>query len=268
MTDHDSSTDREEPTHTTDAAHEGAAPERPTVLVPMAVLDGESLPEGVAALLANARVVLLGYHVIPEQTAAEQAREQFGERAMAKLGEIAAALEAAGADVDTRLVFTHERQATIDRMIYEEGCLAVLVANGTEGPESVLVAVRGAVGLDRIARLVAGLFATTDTTITLYHSLGEGGAGGGRRVAAGGRDERARRPWRGPRRRRDADRGVDGADRRDRGPRAGPRRGGDGRDGPVGDDVRLRDARRASRGAVPRAGPRRPATPADRWRRR
>lgn len=145
--------------------------DRPTVLLPVRVLEGEPLPEGVAELLANARVVLLGYHVIPEQTAAEQAREQFGERAMTKLGEFSATLTEAGADVDTRLVFTHEKQATIDRVIYEHDCLAVLVPNGTDGPESVLVAIRGTVGLDRTARLVAGLFADTDVTVTLYHVL-------------------------------------------------------------------------------------------------
>ncbi len=147
--------------------------DRPTVLVPLEVLEGESLPEGIPKLLANAHVVLLGYHVIPVQTAAEQAREQFGERAMKKLEEFATTLTAVGATVDTRLVFTHEAQATIDRVIYEHDCLAVLVPNGTEGLSSVLVAVRGTVGLDRTARLVGGLFADTDVEVVLYHILGD-----------------------------------------------------------------------------------------------
>ena len=147
--------------------------DRPTVLVPLEVLEGESLPEGIPKLLANAHVVLLGYHVIPGQTAAEQAREQFGERAMKKLEEFATTLTAVGATVDTRLVFTHEAQATIDRVIYEHDCLAVLVPNGTEGLSSVLVAVRGTVGLDRTARLVGGLFADTDVEVVLYHILGD-----------------------------------------------------------------------------------------------
>ena len=147
--------------------------DRPTVLVPLEVLEGESLPEGIPKLLANAHVVLLGYHVIPGQTAAEQAREQFGERAMKKLEEFATTLTGVGATVDTRLVFTHEAQATIDRIIYEHDCLAVLVPNGTEGLSSVLVAVRGTVGLDRTARLVGGLFADTDVEVVLYHILGD-----------------------------------------------------------------------------------------------
>ena len=157
--------------------HDGGAraeTDRPSVLVPLAVLEGESIPTGTATLLANARVVLLGYHVIPEQTAAEQAREQFGETGMSKLDEFADALAAAGADVETRLVFTHDAATTIDRLIYEHDCLAVLVPNSTPQVESVLVALRGTVGIGRNTRLVVGLFADADVDVTLYHALGEG----------------------------------------------------------------------------------------------
>lgn len=173
MTDTTPDTDREASTGIHRDAMTDDGYDRPTVLVPRQVLEGESLPEGVADLLANAHVVLLGYHVIPDQTAAEQAREQFGERARTKLEELSATLTEAGAAVDTRLVFTHEEQATIDRMIYEHDCLAVLVPNTTGGPDSVLVAIRGTVGLDRTARLISGLFAGTDVTVTLYHVLAD-----------------------------------------------------------------------------------------------
>ncbi|GAA0725261.1 hypothetical protein J2744_000890 [Halorubrum trapanicum] len=148
--------------------------DRPTVLVPLAVLEGESLPPGGPELLANARVVLLGYHVLPEQTATEQAREQFGETAMSKLTEFADRLTAAGADVETRLVFTHDKETTIDRLIYEYDSLAVLVPNSAERVDSVLVALRGTIGVGRNTRLVAGLFADSDVDVTLYHTVGEG----------------------------------------------------------------------------------------------
>ena len=147
--------------------------DRPTVLVPLELLAGETLPTGVPELLANANVVLLGYHVLPEQTATEQAREQFGENAMRKLNAYADTLNDAGATTETRLVFTHDEQTTIDRVIYEHECLAVLVPNSAERLDSVLVAVRGTVGIGRNTRLVAGLFAGTDTDVTLYHSLGD-----------------------------------------------------------------------------------------------
>ena len=143
--------------------------DRPTVLVPIRVLEGESIPEGIPELLANAHVVLLGYHVVPDQTATGQASMQFEDRARDRLDSFEEILEGAGASVETRLVFTHEAQATLDRLIYEYECLAVLVPNATAPPEDVLVAVRGTVGADRLARLVGGLFADTDVGVTLFH---------------------------------------------------------------------------------------------------
>ena len=143
--------------------------ERPTVLVPVKILAGESIPEGVPDLLANAHVVLLGYHVIPEQTAAGQARIQFEDRADAKLEEFGETLSDAGATVEDRLVFTHDGQTTIDRINKETDCLAILVPNGMGDLDDVLVAVRGTVGSDRLSRLVTGLFADADVGITLFH---------------------------------------------------------------------------------------------------
>ena len=144
----------------------------PSILVPLRVLEGESVPEGVPDLLANGHVILLGYHVIPEQTAPGQARMQFEDRAMERLDEYEAMFEEAGATVERRLVFTHDGQKTIDRTTTEHDCLAALVPNATGPVEDVLVAVRGAVGIDRLARVVAGLFGATDASVTLYHVAG------------------------------------------------------------------------------------------------
>jgi len=143
--------------------------DRPSILVPLRVLEGESVPEGVPDLLANVHVVLLGYHVIPEQTAPGQAQMQFEERATARLDDYEAIFEEAGATVERRLVFTHDGQKTIDRTIHEHDCMAVLVPNATGAVDEVLVAVRGTVGIGRLARVVAGVFGTTDASITLYH---------------------------------------------------------------------------------------------------
>lgn len=148
--------------------------DRPTVLVPIRILEGETLPEGLSDLLANAHVVLLGYHVVPDQTAPGQARMQFEERASDLLSALEEMLESAGATVDSQLVFTHRKQQTLDRKIREHDCLAVVVPGATKAPEDILVAVRGTVGSDRIARVVAGLFAGTGASVTLYHLAGEG----------------------------------------------------------------------------------------------
>jgi len=143
--------------------------DRPRILVPIRVLQGESIPEGVPELLANAHVVLLGYHVVPDQTATGQAKLQFEERANKRLEKYGSILEDAGATVERRLVFTHDGQKTLDRISDKDDCLAVLVPNGTRPPADVLVAVRGTASVSRIARVVAGLFSSTSVSVTLYH---------------------------------------------------------------------------------------------------
>ena len=45
--------------------------------------------------------------------------------------------------------------------------------HATARPENVLVAVRGTVGVDRLVRLVAGLFGDGDVDLTLFHALDE-----------------------------------------------------------------------------------------------
>lgn len=143
--------------------------DRPTVLVPRQVLEGESIPEGIPALVSGAHVLLLGYHVLPEQTATEQGREQFGEKATKRLAEFETMLEAEGATVETRMVFTHEAQQTINRVIVEEDCFAVLIPKATSPVERVLVAVRGTIGNDRLVAVLGGLFAGSGTDLTLFH---------------------------------------------------------------------------------------------------
>ncbi len=143
--------------------------DRPSILMPIRVLEGESIPEGVPKLLTNAHVILLGYHVVPDQTATNQARHQFEDQALRRLSDFTTILEHAGATVESQLVFTHDGQTTIDRISAEHDCLAVLIPNATRPIENVLVAIRGTAGVDRFGRLVSGLFATIDVNVTLYH---------------------------------------------------------------------------------------------------
>lgn len=97
---------------------------------------------------------------------------QFEDRAMARLDTLEEIFEDEGATVERRLVFTHDGQQTIDRIITEHDCLAVLVPGATGPPEDVLVAVRGTVGSDRLARVVAGVFGQSDVSVTLFHVAG------------------------------------------------------------------------------------------------
>lgn len=132
---------------------------RPRVLLPVRVLEGEAASPGLVELLARAEVVLLGYHVIPEQTAPAQARLSFEERAVPKLSDIEESLVEAGASVDRLLVFTHDEAQTIERVAIEEDCEAIAYVNPVNDCERVLIVLHGDVDAEHIASLSAGLVA-------------------------------------------------------------------------------------------------------------
>ncbi|ELY52978.1 universal stress protein [Natronolimnohabitans innermongolicus] len=146
-----------------------AAPCDHRVLVPVDVLGGESVPRTVIDAFASVPVVLLGYREIPDQTAPEQAREQYGERARADLEELRSVFEDAGCDVTSRLAFTHDRLKTFERVVVTDSCDAVLLLNPAPILESVLVAIRGDVNVDYIARLLGTVLDGTDLEVTLLH---------------------------------------------------------------------------------------------------
>ncbi len=141
-------------------------------LVPVEVLEGETVPQGVVDLLGGADVVVLGYHVIPEQTSPEQARMSFEERGTAKLDEIAAAFADAGGAVETRLVFTHDEAQTFDRVADETGVDIVVHLNPAMTDDDLLVALHGAVAAERIGSVVATLVGESETTVHLLEIAG------------------------------------------------------------------------------------------------
>ncbi|MXV63045.1 universal stress protein [Natronorubrum sp. JWXQ-INN-674] len=140
------------------------------VLVPVDVLEGESVPQAVVDAFASIPVVLLGYREIPDQTAPEQAREQYGDRVRAELDELRSVFEDAGCDVTSRVVFTHDRLTTFERVTVAESCDAVLVLNPAPVLETMLVALRSDVNVDYIARLVRTVLDGTDIDVTLFHA--------------------------------------------------------------------------------------------------
>lgn len=142
---------------------------KPTIIVPVRVLEGEGIERGVVELLANARVVLVGYHVLPEQTAPAHARTQFEERAQARLSDLAEQFEAVGATVEKRLVFTQDGDQSIDRIADDADADGTLVLNPATEMEEVLVPIRGDVILDQIVDVVGGLVSDTQITVTLLH---------------------------------------------------------------------------------------------------
>lgn len=142
--------------------------EPPRILVPVAVLEGEALSEPLAAFLAPSEVVVLGYHILPEQTPTEQASMQFEDRAQAAIEDIAETFRAAGRDVETRVAFTHDRDQTVERVAEDVGATAVLLPNPAGELRDVLVPIRGAVDPDRLADLLATLLVGGGGTVTLW----------------------------------------------------------------------------------------------------
>lgn len=146
--------------------------EPPRILIPVAVLKGQQVAEPLVDFLAASNVVILGYHVLPDQTPAEQASMQYEERAQDAVRGIAEVFEDAGRDVETRVVFTHDRDQTIDRVASEVGATATLLPNPSGNIEDVLVPLRDAVDVDRMADLVATLLTDRTGSVTLLGLAG------------------------------------------------------------------------------------------------
>lgn len=142
--------------------------EPPRILVPVAVLEGESVSESLAEFLAPSEIVLLGYHVLPEQTPAEQASMQFEERAQDAVETLAQTFRDAGRPVETRVVFTHDRDQTVGRVAAEVGATATLLANPCGEIEDVVVPLRGLIDVGRLADLVATLLGGRVGHVTLW----------------------------------------------------------------------------------------------------
>lgn len=140
------------------------------ILVPVAVLEGETVSEALVALLSDVDVTLLGYHVVPDQTTTDQAHDQFHARLKRTLDAYAERFEAHGGSVRTRSVFTHDATTTFERIALDEGANAILLVNPTPAVHRILVALRSGVNVDQIVRLTAAVGFAGDADIVLFHA--------------------------------------------------------------------------------------------------
>lgn len=140
-----------------------------TVLVPVQILESEQVPAALIDVLASTSVVLLGYHVIPEQTAPEQARASFGEQAREELDELAAAFRDSGGTVETRLVFTRDPTQTFERVAVDVAADAILLLNPAPSVDRIMVALSEGINTERITELAASLARGSDVTVSLFH---------------------------------------------------------------------------------------------------
>jgi nucleotide-binding universal stress UspA family protein len=144
-----------------------------TVLVPVNAADTEALPAGLVELLCLLRVVVLGYYPVPDQASPEQIRDSHEAEASAVVEDAVAMFADRGADVESVLMFTHDKSETIDSIALEHEVDAVLTP-GTivNGVEDILVALRGDENLEGIVSFVADLMREGDARATLYNVAG------------------------------------------------------------------------------------------------
>jgi len=154
------------------------------VVVPVEVLEGETVSAGLVGLLVPADVTVLGYHVVPEQTTPEQMQAQFGERATEALEDLTEEFRSAGATADYRLVFTHDRDQSVERIVDELAADAVTTTGTTGTVERLLVSLTGDVAVGRITAFVESIAANRPIEVTLLAATAEEAADPGRIDAA------------------------------------------------------------------------------------
>lgn len=139
------------------------------ILVPLEVPEEAELCPAITGLLSSMDVVLLGFCIVPKQTDPEQVREKFEEESQEKLDEMVAELERSDAKVVSRLVFTHDRMQSIDRVADEEECGVLLIPGEYESCDRILVAIQSGQDLENISSLVSDLVKDGDRTATLLY---------------------------------------------------------------------------------------------------
>lgn len=140
------------------------------VLVPVAIVDGETVSPGLIDLLASMDVTVVGYREIPEQTSPDQARNQFEAQASDALQDLVEDFRDAGGTAEYRLVFTPDRIQTINRLTKETGSVAHAVTGMASEIDRLLVSLTGDVKSDRIVGFVDELIDGRDISVTLIAS--------------------------------------------------------------------------------------------------
>jgi len=143
--------------------------EKLRVLVSVDVPDPEQISPLLIELLRPLRVCLLGTYVVPDQTAPEQAREQFEVETAASLDEVAAVFRETGVDVEPELVFVPDRLEVVERTAVEQNCHAVLLVKPVYSLERILAAVRPGPMATRIVHVLGDLLEGTDYRATLLY---------------------------------------------------------------------------------------------------
>ncbi len=143
------------------------------MLADIALPEADAVSTELIERLGGFHVVLVGWFEVPEQTTAEQARDQFDDEMEEALQTVADRMRDAGAAVETRLVFTDDRLQTMERLNEEIDSDVVLLAHSHEVLERILVPIRGWPHAERIAQVVARLAGKGASTVSLLRVQAE-----------------------------------------------------------------------------------------------
>jgi nucleotide-binding universal stress UspA family protein len=146
----------------------------PTVLVPVDVSTEDRPDPELLKLLGPAKVVLLGWYPVPDQTAPGQLQDEHESEAVDRIEAVAESLPDDGPDVETVVVFTHDRATTVDRIAEDSASDVVVVPDDVTRVERVFVPIRGDVNVERILGVVGALLEDNEVTVTLFHATPEG----------------------------------------------------------------------------------------------
>jgi nucleotide-binding universal stress UspA family protein len=144
--------------------------QNPTILVPIDVSDPDEPALDLVNVLHPLRIVVLGYYPVPDQAAPQQIREKYEQDAKDTLEASIQPFAAAGAEVESVLVFTRDRVQTVDRVANEFDCDAVLVPGAIQSLTDVLVSLKDEQNMFRVLSVVALIMEADDPEVTLFHA--------------------------------------------------------------------------------------------------
>ena len=139
------------------------------LLLQVELPDPPGTPDELIRALSPEPVVLLGWAQVPEQSDAEQVRDELGDDAEADLETLAGGLRELGMEVETDLVFTGDRVQTIDRVARERETDAILSLRPVKVVGSILVALKDARQADEAAGYAARIAGATGAEVTIMH---------------------------------------------------------------------------------------------------
>lgn len=145
-----------------------------TILVPVDVSTTEAPDRAILDFLQPVNVVVLGYYPVPRQSPPAQLKADHESEASERLDAVVTDFSGPEHEVEGVLVFTGDREDTIDRIADQHDCDAVLVPGDVRTVDRILVPLRGDVNLERIVSLVANLVRENDREATLFHSVPDG----------------------------------------------------------------------------------------------